>query len=131
MGDFDTFTFDFQLLILVIFIMDLNVATFEQLKNLPSIWEHRAHAILDVRAHLDRDLTLLDLILEAGIPGDVMRSIIYGKLIVSVPHHEGELVDRVHDNNEEDLDGFAADEGGHSGCIGSDNKGNGTVMRIS
>ena len=84
--------------------MNLNVATFEQLKNLPSIGEHRAHAILDVRAHLDRDLTL-----EAGIPGDVIRSIMDGKLIVSVPRHDGELVDRVNDNNEEDLDGLAAD----------------------
>ena len=83
MGDYDTFTSDFQLLTLVIFIMDFNVATFEQLKNSPCIGEHRAQAILDVRAHLDRHLTLLDLTLEAGIPGDVMRSIIYGKLILS------------------------------------------------
>ena len=94
---------------LVIFIMDLNVTTFDQLKNLPSIGEYREQAILDMRAHLDRDLTLLDLTLEAGIPGDVMRSIIDGKLIVSVPRHDGELVDRVNDNNEEDLDGLAAD----------------------
>ena len=53
--------------------------------------------------HLDRDLTLLDL---AGILGDVIRSIIDGKLIVSVPRHDGELVDRVNDNNEENLGGF-------------------------
>ena len=80
------------------------MATFDQLNNLPSIREDRAQAILDVRAHLDRDLTLLELTFEAGIPGDVMRSIIDGKLIVSVPRHDGKLVDRVNDNNEEDLD---------------------------
>ena len=57
------------------------MATFEQLKNLHSIGEYRAHAILDVRAHLDRDLTLLDLTLEVGIPSDVIRSIINGKLL--------------------------------------------------
>ena len=85
------------------------MSTFEQLKNLPSIGVHRAHAILDVRAHFDRDLTLLDFTLEAGIPGDVIRSIIDGKLIVSVPRHDEELVDRVNDNNEKDLDGLAAD----------------------
>ena len=62
-----------------------------------------------MRAHLDRELTLLDLTLEAEIPGEVMRSIIDGKLIVSVPRHGGELVDRVNDNNEKDLDGLAAD----------------------
>ena len=62
-----------------------------------------------MRAHLDRYLTLLDLTLEAGIPGDVMRSIIDGKLIVSVPRHDGELMDRVNDNNEENLRGLAAD----------------------
>ena len=89
--------------------MDLNVATFDQLKNFPSIGEHRAQAILDVRAHLDRYLTLLDLTPEAEIPGYVMRSIIDGKLIVSVPRHDGELVDRVNANNEEDLYGLAAD----------------------
>ena len=38
-----------------------------------------------------------------------MRSIMDGKLVVSVPRHDGELVDRVNDNNEEDLDGLAAD----------------------
>ena len=74
---------------------------------MPSIGEHRA--ILDVRTHLDRYLTLLDLTIEAGIPDDVMPSIIDGKLIVSVPRHDGEHVDRVNDNNEEDLDGLAAD----------------------
>ena len=62
-----------------------------------------------MRAHLDRDLILLDLTLEAGIPGDVLRSLIDGKLIVSVSRHDGELVDRVNANNEEDLDGLAAD----------------------
>ena len=85
------------------------MATFEQLNNLPYIGEHRAQANLDVRAHLDRDLTLLYLTLEAGIPGNVMRSIIDNKLIVCVPRDDGELVDRVHDNNEVDLDGLAAD----------------------
>ena len=128
------------------------MATFEQLNNFPSIGEHMAHAILDVRTHLDRHLTLLDLTLEVGIPGDVMRSIIDGKLIVSVPRHDGELVDRVNDNNEEGLDGLAADFARHMKEVTlaaldritkemkrlsesvqkvNDNKGNETVIRIS
>ena len=52
---------------------------------------------------------MLNLTLEAGIPGDVIRSIMDAKLIVSVPRHDGLPVDRVNDNNEDDLDGLAAD----------------------
>ena len=33
-------------------------------------------------------MSLLDLTLEPGIPGDVMWSLINGKNIVSVPHHD-------------------------------------------
>ena len=72
-------------------------------------------------------MTLLDLTLEAGIPGDVMRSIMDGKLIVSVPRHDGELVDRVNDNNEEDLDGLASD---FAMRLKEDNEGSETVIRI-
>ena len=89
--------------------MDLNVATFEQLKNFPSIGDPRAQAILDGRAHIDRDLTLLDLTLEAGIPGDVIRLNMDVKRIVSVLRHDGLLVDRVNDNTEEELDEMAPD----------------------
>ena len=40
-------------------------------------------------------VSLLNLTLEADIPGDIMRSIIDGKHILSVPHHDGLFVDRV------------------------------------
>ena len=42
-------------------------------------------------------VSLLNLTLEADIPSDVMWSLIYGKHIVSVPHHDGSFVDRVDD----------------------------------
>ena len=42
-------------------------------------------------------VSLLNLTLEADIPGDVMWSLIDDKHIVSVPHHDGLLVDRVDD----------------------------------
>ena len=44
-------------------------------------------------------MSLLDFTLEAGLPDDVMWSLIYGKHIVSVLHHDGLLVDMVDDNN--------------------------------
>ena len=53
MAYFNTFAFYLKF---VIFIMEFNVATFEQLQNWPS-----------------RGFTLLDLTLEAGVPGNVMR----------------------------------------------------------
>ena len=43
-------------------------------------------------------MSLLNLTLEAGIPGDVMWSLIDGKHIVSVSRHDGWLVDKVDDD---------------------------------
>ena len=54
-------------------------------------------------------MSLLDLTLEAGIPGDVIGSLIDGKHIVSVPHQDGLLVDKVDDGLDEEIDGMAAD----------------------
>ena len=53
-------------------------------------------------------MSLLDLTLEAGIPGDVMWSLIDGKHIVSVPHQDGLLVDKVDDGRDGEIDGMAA-----------------------
>ena len=51
----------------------------------------------------------VNLILEAGIPGDVMWSLIDGKHIVSVPRHDGLLVDRVDDGLDYEIDGMVDD----------------------
>ena len=51
-------------------------------------------------------MSLLDLTLEAGILDDVMWPLIDGKHIVSVPHHDGLLVDRFDDVLEEKIDGY-------------------------
>ena len=50
-------------------------------------------------------VSLLNLTPEACIPGDVMWSLIDGKHIVYVPHHDGLFVDRVNDCLDEDIDG--------------------------
>ena len=63
----------------------------------------------DERVTVNPQVSLMDLTLEAGIPGDVMWSIIDGKHIVSVPHHDGLLVDRVDDGLDEEIDRMAAD----------------------
>ena len=42
-------------------------------------------------------VAVLNLTIEAGIPGDVMWSLIDGKHSVSIPHHDGLFVDRVDD----------------------------------
>ena len=52
---------------------------------------------------------LLNLTLEADISGDMMWSLIDGKHIVSVPHHDGLFVDRIDDCLDEDIDGRAED----------------------
>ena len=44
----------------------------------------------------------LELTVEAGIPGDVMRELMGGKNIVCVSRHGGLLVDMVNEGNEED-----------------------------
>ena len=54
-------------------------------------------------------VSLLELTLEAGIPDDVMWPLIDGEHIVSVPHHDGLLVDRVDDGLDEEIGGMASD----------------------
>ena len=49
------------------------------------------------RATVNPQVSLLNLTLEAGIPGDVMWSFIDGKHVVSLPHHDGLCVDMVDD----------------------------------
>ena len=61
------------------------------------------------RVTVNPQVSLMYLTLEAGIPGDVMWSLIDGKPIVSVPHHDGLLVDRVDDGLAEEIDRVAAD----------------------
>ena len=46
--------------------------------------------------------SLLDLTVEVGIPGDVMRALIGGKHIVYIPFHDRLLEDMVNENIEED-----------------------------
>ena len=54
-------------------------------------------------------VSLLNLTLEAVIPGDVMWSLIDGMHIVSVLHHDGLFVDRVDDCFDEEIDGGTED----------------------
>ena len=61
------------------------------------------------RATVNPQMSLLDLTIKAGNPGNVMWSLIDGKHIVSVPHHDGLLVDRVNDVLDEDIDRMPAD----------------------
>ena len=49
-------------------------------------------------------VSLLNLTLDADIPGDVVWSRIDGKHIVSVPYHDGLFVDRVYDFLDEEID---------------------------
>jgi len=72
--------------------MDLNVATLEQLQDLAGIGEVRAQAIVEGRGHLSRPLTLLDLTMDFGIPGDVIKTLIDDSEIKGLPRHEGECV---------------------------------------
>ena len=66
------------------FIMDLNTATFEEMKSLAGIGHGRAQAIFDGRANL---LTLLDL-LKMGIPADVVKALVDDLEINAIPRHE-------------------------------------------
>ena len=64
------------------------------------------------RVMVNPQVSLLDLshlTLEAGIPGDVMWSLIDGKHIVSVPHHDGLFVDRIDGCLDEEIDGGTED----------------------
>ena len=53
---------------------------------------------------VNSQVSLLNLTLEADIPADVMWSLIDGKHIVFVPHHDGLFVDRVDDSLDEEID---------------------------
>ena len=57
------------------------------------------------RVMVNPQVSLLNLTLEADIPGDVMWSLIDCKHIVSVPHHDGLYVDRVDDCLDEETYG--------------------------
>ena len=61
------------------------------------------------RATVNTQVSLLNLSLGARIPGDVMWSLIDGKNIVSMPHHDGLLVDRVDNCLDEGIDGETED----------------------
>ena len=69
------------------FTMDLNTATFEEMKSLAGIGHGRAQAIFDGQANLRRPLTLLDL-LEMGIPADVVKDLVDVLEIKVIPRHE-------------------------------------------
>ena len=49
-------------------------------------------------------VSLLNLTLEADIPGDVIWSVIGGNHIMCVPHHDGLFVDRVDDCLDKEID---------------------------
>ena len=56
---------------------------------------------LEKRVMVNPEVSLLDLTVEAGIPGDVMRAHVCGKDIVSVTCHDRFLVDMVNESLED------------------------------
>ena len=64
-----------------------NALTDEEVQQLWKVPVISQTLTFDQRATVNPQVSLLDLILEAGIPGDVMWSLIYGKHVVHVPHH--------------------------------------------
>ena len=56
------------------------------------------------RATVNNQVSLLNLTLNAGIPGDVMWSLIHGNHVMSVPHHDRLFVDSVDDSLDENID---------------------------
>ena len=73
------------------FKMDLNTATYSELLTLLNIGEVRAASIVMVRESLERigrKLTLLDLTLDCGIPGDVVKNLTVNGDIQPIPRHE-------------------------------------------
>ena len=71
--------------------MDLNTATYSELVTLLNIGEVRAASIVMVRESLERigrKLTLLDLTLDCGIPGDVVKDLTVNGDIQPIPRHE-------------------------------------------
>ena len=72
--------------------MDVNTATYSELVTLLNIGEVRAASIVMVRESLERigrKLTLLDLTLDCGIPGDVVKDLTVNGDIQPIPRHEG------------------------------------------
>ena len=68
--------------------MDLNTATYSELVTLLNIGEVRAASIVMVRESLERigrKLTLLDLTLDCGIPGDVVKDLTVNGDIQPIP----------------------------------------------
>ena len=70
---------------------------------------HFMDTYIEQRATVMSQVSLLVLTIEAGIPDDVMWPIMDGKHIVSVPHHDGLLVDRVDDDLDDEIYGIGAD----------------------
>ena len=71
--------------------MDLNTATYSELVTLLNIGEVRAASIVMVRESLERigrKLTLLDLTLDCGIPGDVVKDLTVNGDIRPIPRHK-------------------------------------------
>ena len=71
--------------------MDLNTATYSELVTLLNIGEVRAASIVMVRESLERigrKLTLLDLTLDCGIPGDVVKDLNVNGDVQPIPRHE-------------------------------------------
>ena len=71
--------------------MDLNTATYSELVTLLNIGEVRAASIVMVRESLERigrKLTLLDLTLDCGIPGDVVKDLTVNGDIQPIPRHK-------------------------------------------
>ena len=71
--------------------MDLNTATYSELVTLLNIGEVGAASIVMVRESLERigrKLTLLDLTLDCGIPGDVVKDLTVNGDIQPIPRHE-------------------------------------------
>ena len=87
----DSLRCEFPLVKNLIYIIDLNVATFGKITRLSDIWSTRANAIIDVRSKLERELTLHDLTREAQIPSGVVQALLTGWEIKSLPRHEGDL----------------------------------------
>ena len=69
---------------------------------------HMTFAFED-RVMVNPQVSLLNLTLDVGIPGDVVWSLIDGKHSVSVPHHGGLFVVRVDDCLDVEIDGGTAD----------------------
>ena len=71
--------------------MDLNTATYSELLTLLNIGEVGAASIVMARDSLKRNgrkLTLVDLTLDCGIPGDIVKEWMVSGEILPVPRHE-------------------------------------------